>query len=392
MIKNYCFLLVFCCFFSLQHLDARSYQELLIPFYTETVKVTYDSDLTDVKAPILNDKSLVSHFNQLSNTNYTVFLNSIKKLAKAFNLNDWMYYQLTRQALEQIFDPQQKKEVELASWFFLSQSGFDTRLAYIDDYPYLFVHSMNEVFEVPTISDKGKNYINLSSIKSKIVQQEGLFLLDYQPNSNGMPFSFKLEQLPSLKAKAKKVDLKFWYQDKWEEIQVTVDEKIKIIMADYPIIHEKHYLNIPFSTLLTQSLLPQLEKYIENKSDWEATELLAAFTRSAFAYKEDKEFFGYSKPMAAEEVFLYPYSDCEDRSALFYNLIRELLDLPVAVLAYPKHMTVAVALPKTKPGAFYYKNKAYYICDPTGPVKSSLIGKAPNGYETSPFKVLMASE
>ena len=36
-------------------------------------------------------------------------------------------------------------------------------------------------------------------------------------------------------------------------------------------------------------------------------ELLAAFTRSSFAYKEDKEYFGYSKPMVAEEVFLYPF-------------------------------------------------------------------------------------
>jgi hypothetical protein len=373
-------------------MEARSYQELLIPFYTETVKITYDSDLTEVNAPVLNDQSLVAHFNALSNSNYTVFLNSIKKLAKTFHLNDWMYYQLTRQALEQIFDAQQSKEVELASWFFLSQSGFDTRLAYVDDYPYLFVHTTNEVFEVPTISDNGKNYINLSSIKSKIVQQEGLFLLDYQPNSYGTPFSFQLEQLPSLRAVEKKVRLKFWYQNKWEELEVTVDEKIKMIMADYPIIHEKYYFDIPLSSLLSQSLLPQLQQYIENKSDWEATELLAAFTRSAFAYKEDKAFFGYSKPMAAEEVFLYPYSDCEDRSALFYHLIRELLDLPVLVLAYPKHMTVAVALPKTKPGAFYYKSKAYYICDPTGPVKSSLIGMAPNGYETSHFKVLMSSE
>jgi hypothetical protein len=55
-------------------------------------------------------------------------------------------------------------------------------------------------------------------------------------------------------------------------------------------------------------------------------------------------------------------------------------------------MTVAIALLKTKPGAFYYKNKVYNKCDPTDSVKSSLIGVVPDRYETSHFMVLMSSE
>ena len=82
--------------------------------------------------------------------------------------------------------------------------------------------------------------------------------------------------------------------------------------------------------------------------------------------------------MIADEVFFYPYSDCEDRSALFYALVRELLDLPMIVVAFPDHLTVAVSLEEELPGAVIsYQGRRYYICDPTGPVNSSEIGIFP---------------
>ena len=92
--------------------------------------------------------------------------------------------------------------------------------------------------------------------------------------------------------------------------------------------------------------------------------------------------------MVAEEVFLYPYSDCEDRSALFIRLAEELLGLPMIVLAYPDHLTVGVALPQTKSGFVRYNSKAYYVCDPTGPVNSDAVGKIPEGYEDTPYEII----
>lgn len=163
-------------------------------------------------------------------------------------------------------------------------------------------------------------------------------------------------------------------------------------MAEYPLIDEAEYLDIPFSATLSASLFPQLEQLLAGKSEWEKAELLAAFTRSSFAYKEDKEYFGYSKPMAAEEVFLYPYSDCEDRSALYIRLAEELLGLPMIALAYPDHLTVGIALPRTKNGFVRYKGEAYYICDPTGPANSAEVGVVPAGYENAPFEVIRKYE
>lgn len=362
---------------------------MLVPFHSESFKISYAEEMFSYPAPPIEDRALAKHFQLLASTDYKPLLNSIQQVVKIFQLNDWMYYQFLKKVLHQLYGQEKTKEVELAAWFLLSQSGFDTQLAYLNDKVFLFVYTKEQIFDAPIIKDRGKSYINLTSI-DKGQQKEALYMLNFRPNANGRPFSFKLNQLPKLKATEKPVAVKYWYNGNWEAIKLVADENVKSYMADYPKLQEVEYMNIPFSASLSESLLPQLQKMIDGKSSWEAVSLLASFTRSAFSYKEDKDFFGCSKPMAAEEVFLHPYSDCEDRSALFYNLVKQLLDLPMVVIAYSNHLTIGVALPKTKPGAFYHEGKAYYICDPTGPATSSEIGVIPQGYENEPFKILSA--
>ena len=105
-------------------------------------------------------------------------------------------------------------------------------------------------------------------------------------------------------------------------------------------------------------------------------------------YKEDHDHFGKSKPMIADEVFHYSFSDCEDRSALFYNLVKELLDLPMIMIAYPDHLTIGVALTQQIGNPINYKGRKYYICDPTGPSNSTRIGSVPKNYERKSFEIL----
>jgi len=92
--------------------------------------------------------------------------------------------------------------------------------------------------------------------------------------------------------------------------------------------------------------------------------------------------------MIGDELFHYPYSDCEDRSALFYYLVDELLHLPMIVVAYEDHLTIAVATTKSIGKPIYFENKNYFICDPTGPNNSEEIGHAPIGYRNKAFEIL----
>ncbi|MCB0557505.1 MAG: hypothetical protein H6573_25860 [Lewinellaceae bacterium] len=367
---------------------AQDDKEVMIPFYSESLRITYNPSLLLPAKPAINDRALTQYFHALSKTEYSPLLRSLSQAKKLFQLNDWLYYQLMRKVLDELYAGRSQVEKELACWFLLSQAGYDTRLAYLGEEAFVYVYSQDAVFEAPVIEDKGRQFVNLTNIRTGGGKQRALYLLNFQPSAQGHAFSFQLNELPLLRPREVPVTLRFLFRGQWNELEVKADQTIRQYMAEYPLIDEAQYLDVPLSPTLAASLLPQLRRFVKDKSEWEIAELLAAFTRSSFAYKEDKEYFGYSKPMVAEEVFLYPFSDCEDRSALYVQLCREFIGLPMIVLAYPDHLTVAIALPQTKSGFVRYKNKAYYICDPTGPVNSAVVGEIPEGYENTPFEII----
>lgn len=382
------FLLSLLFMFSTGSLIGAGCEEIIIPFFTEQVPIQYQTDLLDVKSPALSEQGLRSYFWQMSKTEYDVLIRSLQQARKAFRLNDWLYYKLVRQVLWQIYGYRSQTDRTLASWFILSQSGYDTRLTYFADKAFLYVFTLDEVYEAPMIQDNGRSFINLTEIRAGRAQQQALYMLGFTPNADGHAFTFTFDDLPRLRPMVEKHHVRFLYKKEWHTLEVEVDENIAAYMEDYPILSETSYLEVPFSEQLAGTLIPALRPFLKGKNEWQAAELLAAFTRSAFTYKEDKAYFGHSKPMVAEEVFIHPYSDCEDRTALFYQLAKQLLPLPMIVVAYPDHLTLAMALPPAPGNTIPYEGRNYYFTDPTGPVTGHQVGKVPRGYENKPFTIL----
>jgi hypothetical protein len=89
------------------------------------------------------------------------------------------------------------------------------------------------------------------------------------------------------------------------------------------------------------------------------------FTRYAFLYERDTDVFGREKRFSPEETLLYDYSDCEDRAALFFCLVKEIYNLPMIVLVYPKHVSIAVEFEKPIGQTIVYNGKKYTVCEPT---------------------------
>jgi hypothetical protein len=370
------------------HLTASTCEEITIPFFTEQVPIQYQTDLLQISRPEMTEQGLRAYFRQMSTTEYDVLIRSLQQARKAFRLNDWLYYKLIKQVLQQIYGQHEPVDRTLSAWFILSQSGYDTRLTYLDEEAYLYVFTMDNVFEAPIIQDGGRSFINLSNVRSGQVQQRALYMLGFIPNPDGHAFTFTFKDLPRLRPLIKQQKVSFFYQEEWHTLEVRVDENIAAYMEDYPVVAETQYLEVPLSPQLFHSLIPALKAMLKGKNEWQSAELLAAFTRSAFEYKEDKAYFGCSKPMVAEEVFIHPFSDCEDRTALFFQLARTLLPLPLLVVAYPDHLTLAMALPPAPGSTIPFKGRNYYFTDPTGPVRDHKVGQVPKGYENKPFTIL----
>ena len=359
-----------------------------VSFFSESVDLRYHANLVLPGRAPMNEPDLVRYFQNLNHTDYRIFLADLRSAQSHYQLNDYLFYQLLHRSLEQIMPEASPRKRSLTEWFLLTKAGFDTRLTWSGKKVYLYVHTKDDLFEVPMIEEGGKIYVNLTSIIEQQDSQGDLYMLDFQPNRGGQSFGFELKQLPNLRPEFAESQLRFMYAGEWQTLSVRTDRTVREVMRSYPFVSEQAYVEAPLSTTVAGSLLPQLQKLIDGKSDREALELIVAFTRSGFSYREDKQHFGYSKPMIADEVFHYPYSDCEDRVALFYALTRELLDLPMLVVAYPDHLTVAVALNENIGPALVHGGRRYFFCDPTGPSNSDRIGNVPSGYEKQQFEVI----
>ncbi len=367
---------------------ASADREVVIAFYSEQFTLPYDPGMIMAGNVSIEEKSMVRFYQQMLRTDYQSFLSALEEKKQHLRLNDWLFFELLHQSVSEIFRTYSPTEQELVCWFFLSRHGFDTRLTFRDDEVFLYVYTLDEVFEVPMIKEQGRTYVNLTSVHHPPQQQQALYLLNYAARPDGRPFSFYLQELPALRPQPALNTFRFAYQEYVYQLDVQFDLTLIELMKNYPFIAERQYLEVPLSPTLAASLLPQLQRMLTGKTPQETMEFLVAFTRSAFEYKDDKEYFGRSKPMIADEVFHYPFSDCEDRSALLFQLVRQLLDLPMLIIAFDDHLTIAVALPKPCGQPVVFNHRNYYICDPTGPLNSSAIGQFPQGYEQAPFEVI----
>lgn len=363
---------------------------LTIPFYSETLTIPYNQDIRLDFNSKLEEAAIVNFYEALEDTEYEGMIYAIKKHQSKLMLNDWLVYELTQKIIHEIYTNNSRKEKVLANWFLLSKLGYDTRLAFLKNEVFIYVRSADDIYETPLIEDGGNKFVGLTEMQYKRTSSnKRVYMLNFLARPNGKNFNFSLNDLPRLKVEEIQKKFQFNWEGASHEIIVQCDKTLVEVMKKYPVIDETDYVRTPFSATLKASLLPQIRTIIAGKSINETLKILATFTRSAFKYREDESYFGRSKPMIRDEVFFYPYSDCEDRTALFYGLVDELLGLPMIIVAFPDHLTLAVALDNPIGPSIEYKGKKFYICDPTGPSNSSEIGSVPKGYERQSFEILM---
>ena len=368
--------------------DPARYQRFQMPFYAQAVSIEYDPAMTIADPGPLTHQSITRSYRQLRKRPQQVLLNSLLAAKQRFELNDYLFFKLARTSVGVIYDGQHRNAQEIALFGLLIDAGFDARLTYRGTRVFVNAYTTEELFEVPIIDTGGRPYANLSCLNGACRGRQRLYILDLQPNPTGRSFGFQLARWPSLTPQVTAKKMAFQYHGVRQEIDVNFDQTMVDIMRDYPFIHEYAYLDTPLSPTLRNSLLPQLRRYLAPLDVQQRVELLASFTRSAFNYKEDNENFGHSKPMVPEELFGYSFSDCEDRSALFFALVRDLLDLPMAVVAYDDHLTIAVGGNSIVGDSFEYAGERYVFCDPTGPKDSSRVGQIPPGYEDKSFHII----
>ncbi len=365
-----------------------------IDFYGQEIDLSYDESIAEVYGTKYGEAQFMDFLKKKEASSYKSLVSQLQAIKQEMNLNDWMYFELMYNSIQDILQSGNKYEKTLFAYFLLSKSGYDSKITFMNRKIWVNVYTEDQLYEISTILLGNKNYVNLTSAVDKNDKaQNQVYLLEYNTPGPKRAFSFEMDALPKITPRPKEVNVGFDFKGQPIKLDVSIDLNMIEILQNYPIFDEVSYLETPLSPTAIQSLKPQLEQYMQEMNEETKLEFLASITRMAFNYKEDHQAFGKNKPMIAEELFFYNFSDCEDRCALFYNLNKLTVDLPLLVIALPDHLSIAVAMetPPTRSGNIInYQGRKYYFCDPTGPFNAHHIGTLPKEYRSSTYEILSA--
>ncbi len=386
-------ILIIALFLNVGYLPAQSGKKIAeINFYGDTLPIEL-SQLFDVSlSPNFSMEAVEQFYRLMDQAGFEPVINKILEFRKDRELDDWLYYQLIRSTAE-VLSPKAAnyQRYTLFKWFLLIRSGYDATISTCGEKLLLYIQSDEEIFEVPYHTKNGKQYVclNYHDYGSIDFAKEKFTEVNLPHQGLQHSFTYKVTRLPDFKTENYSVKkILFDYDQREYQFNILVNDQVKKIFSNYPVVDYSYYFNIPISKTTYGSLIPLLKENVRKMNQANGVDYLMRFTRYAFVFQTDTKNFGAEKRLSPEQTLLYEYSDCEDRAAFFFYLVKEIYNLPMIVLSYPGHITIAVKFSKPVGQPIYYKGNEYSICEATPQKQDLLIGKSIPKLKKVPFDVV----
>ena len=350
-----------------------------------------------LKTPVVNTKQnidkddIARFYKEMNKTDFNEVINVLLSYKSKNQLDDWMFYQLVRRTAQHLSSKYLNyNNYTLYKWFLLVKCGYDAKLAFVNNKLLFYVQSNDNIYDIPLFKLNDKQYVCLNSHDFEKIDfaQNDLKEVDLKVNNATKNFSYKINKIPDFKESiSSKRDLLFLYNENENKYSISVNDQLNNVFNNYPSVDFESYFNIPLSNQTYASLIPQLKKNLAKMKQLDAIDYLMHFTRNAFLYENDQKNFGAEKRLSPELTLMNKYSDCDDRAALFYYLVKEMYNLPMIILVFPTHVAVAVNLDKPVGIAINYNGKKYSVCEPT-PQKINLpVGQLMPEFNTSTYEI-----
>jgi hypothetical protein len=349
-------------------------------FFGSEIKINYDRKFKQDFYGSIDNKRIAGFWKKLASQPHKNIVEQLTEKAKELKLNDWGTALLFDQFAREVQSNANARQ--LTTWFLLVKAGFNARVAY-NNQVFLLIPSKQQLFGVTYFTLGGERYyavgLNERSMKpGKVFTYSG----SHSDGQRDLDFS-QPNQFIASKNRAKR-DLSFSYQDKKFNISVDYPKDMVNYFNTFPQLELSNYFAAGMPSDTAYQLLNQLKPVVEGQSEEEAVNRLLRFVQTAFEYKTDDDQFRQENYLFPLETLHYPYSDCEDRAALFAWLVKSLLKLDVAILDFPGHIATAVAFNQPVKGdKWKFAGKTYTVADPTyinanaGMTMPQYRGKAP---------------
>jgi hypothetical protein len=322
------------------------------------------------------EKDMAQYWRDLSKLPYMEMIGEIDRIKTALRLNDWGVYQLLGKMFHAYFPQSSNNEKVLFSVFMLNQMGYRAKIGRDNNELIPLVAFHQKIYNCPYFiyGGKGETVYSVLNPSRKELSKIQTCIIDYADAFHNMDLSVSAS--PRL---AEQITTKTLHTQS-ESYRLQCNKNIVDFYKDYPCVDFFVYAQAALDAGLLRSLEEEISPQIAGKSQEEAVNRLLYFVQNAFQYKTDGTQFGYEKWNFAEETIVSSYSDCEDRSILFAQLVHHFLKLPVVLVHYPNiHLATAVKFsnPSTHGDYFVIDGERYLICDPTY-INSTLGMSMPN--------------
>ena len=352
-------------------------------FYGVPVNLNFDPAFQINVGSENNQAAIASYWEKASATKYSSLVEQLLDKKDELNLNDYAYYLFIKKFAGNLYPGNESGE-SLATWFLMLRSGYGMRLATEANKIILLMPSKNTIYGISYLTENGTFFYIMT-------KTDGNHLNTYDKDYAGanMPVDLNILSPMNLGRKAATRNVKFDYIGQTYQVMVSYDQGLVNLFKDYPNAEMSVFFNAAVSLQAKESITTSLQPMISGMKELDAVNFLLAFVQKGFAYKTDPEQFGREKFFFAEEVFYYPFCDCEDRSVLFSYLVRELLGLNVVGLEYPEHIATAVGFTSKVSGDYInYNQNQYVVSDPTY-IGASVGMTMPNFKNVSPTVIPM---
>ncbi|MGE9311595.1 hypothetical protein ACLOAU_08115 [Niabella sp. CJ426] len=340
-------------------------------FYGDKISFTFnDQQFVEFNEKSFTDASIQQFYNEASKEDYSSIFTMLANYRQTQKADDWLFYQLVRKTAEQI-SPKAENYLRytLYKWYFMVHSGYGTMLSQNNGRLLFYIQCDENIYNIPYRIKDGKQYVclNYHDYGSNInFDKEPFKPVEIILPAFNKTFSYKIDRLPTFNdTDYIDKELQFTYNSSDYNFKIKINPQIKNLFNNYPAVEYKDFINIPLSNATYQSLITLLKKQLKGLNVKSGVDYLMHFTRYAFAFDADTKVYGDEKRLSPEQTLLSPYSDCEDRVGLFFFLVKEIYNLPMIVLAYPKHVTIAVKFDKPIGNTIEYNGAKYSVCEPT---------------------------
>lgn len=341
-----------------------------------------------IEAKGIKEKQIAEHYATLSrNDTDHILQHQLDQAVSQMGLNEWGYFVLLRTISEKLFENIEDRV--LFTFYMMHSHNFKARIGRgSKSNQLLLLLALDNSKEVYS-----KTFFRINGYKYYVVygnglQRESVYSYDEKADQNGLkeigldfakPLNMAAcDRSRTLHLAKVDLDISLPYSTShlryYDEIPTTV----------FPI-----YFNTPVAKEAEAVLAETFATLSKSYNKVQMVDILLNFVQTAFAYKIDEQQFGREKYFFPEEVIGHPYSDCEDRSALFGWLVSHFIGYDVIGVLYCDHLATAVCFgddAQMEGASISYGGKRYIVCDPT--YRNAPIGTVMPRFANKPYEIV----